>query len=185
MQVKIDMSTSMSGRKFEIACEAAAVIACASSILKYPTEVAGFNGDEVVNYHLMPVNGDRITIPANGAGAATPMAGAVRHATRRIIELKKKTRKRYAYQFYICDGEPNYSGEGIDSVADTAKAVQEARAKGIKAFGIIIADPETKARMEEDYRRIFGGGWYVVVESAEKILNPLMRFMRRVAFINR
>jgi nitric oxide reductase activation protein len=113
------------------------------------------------------------------------MAGAVRHATRRITELKKKSKKRYAYQFYITDGEPNHSGEGIDPVQDTAKAVQEARAKGIKAFGIIIADQYERSRLEAQYQQIFGGGWYVVVESAEKILNPLMRFMRRVAFINR
>lgn len=185
MSVNIDMSTSMEGRKFEVAAEGAAVIACAASILKYPTEVAGFNGENLVNYYLMPVNGERITVPVNRAHEATPMAGAVRHATKRTIELKRKSKKRYAYQFWLCDGEPNCSGDEIDPVVDTAKAIAETRALGIRTFGIIIANADEKSRMEENYRKIFGGGWYVVVESAEKILNPLLRFMRRVALVNR
>ena len=70
-------------------------------------------------------------------------------------------------------------------MADTAMAVQEAKARGIRPFGIIIADEGTRSQMEMDYHGIFGGGWYVVVKSAEEIIDPLLSFMERVAFNRR
>jgi nitric oxide reductase activation protein len=154
-------------------------------MLRYPTEVSGFGGGEKVEYYLMPADKNGIRIPLKHDGSATPMAGAVRHCTYRTLQLKKGRHKRFAYQFWLCDAQPNSSGEGIDAVVDTAKAVQEAKARGIRQFGIIIAGEKEKEQMEEAYRKIFGGGWYVVVTTAEAMMNPLLKFMQRVAIVNR
>ena len=181
VSVNIDISGSMAGRQIEVAVEGAAVVASASTLLKYPTEVGAFTGGDIVDYYVINVTKEGLIIPSSFTMNATPMAGALRHATARTIELKKRTGKRYAYQFWLCDGGPNCSGEGIDPIADTGMAVREARAKGIRLFGIIIASEEVKQEMEKYYQDIFGGGWYVVVESAQQILNPLLAFMRRVA----
>jgi hypothetical protein len=185
----LDMSQSMDEKagdrvKLEVGIEAAALLMSTCHMLRYPSEAGGFCGGEKVEYHIMPSDEDGITISLTRDGGATPMAGAVRHATKRTLALKAKHHKRYAYQFWLCDAEPNCSGDGIDAVVDTAKAVEEARAKGIKLFGIIIADEKKKAELEEQYAKVFGGGWYVVVTTAERMLDPLLAFMKRVAIIN-
>ncbi len=190
MSVNIDMSPSMDldagGRKkLEVAYEGAAVLACAASILRYPLEASGFAGAEKVEYFLLPADKSGIIVPLNREGEGTPMAGAVRHCTYRTLQLKARSRRRFAYQFWLCDAQPNCSGEGVDALADTARAIEEARARGIRQFGIITADAEEKQKMEDAYRKIFGGGWYVVVTSAEGMIGPLLKFMRRIAMANR
>lgn len=183
----LDVSLSMSEKvgeklKLTIASEGAAIITAAANLLKYPNETYAFTGDEIVEFFILPTSKYSITVQTEGIGNATPMAGAVRHATARTLELKKKHGKRFAYQFYICDGEPNSSGNGIDSVADTGKAIKEANAQNIYTFGIVIADEEKKQKLEDDYEKIFGPRKYVVTTDVEQIPDLLLGFLKRIIY---
>jgi hypothetical protein len=189
ISIGIDFSGSMSsggGQRppIDVALEGAATLGAAANVLRFPVEVSGFTGGDVVDYHIIPTTKDGLVVPEISMGA-TPMAGAVRHATVRAIQMKKKFRKRTACMFFLTDGAPNSSGDGINPIADTGAAMEEARKKGIKTFGVVTTGQEGKQEMEDDYRTIFGGGRYVVVESFEKAINPLLNFMKRIVLTNR
>ena len=185
--VEIDLSTSMDEeikgrRKVDIAAEGGALIAVAGNLLKIPVEGGGFTGSDTVEYYVLPSTKYSITVPSENITNATPMAGAARHANARTLELKKNKGKRFAYQFWICDGEPNCSGEGIDADVDTGKAIEEGRAKGIRSFGIIIATEERKKQLEESYRKIFGPRGYVVTTDVNQIPDLLLGFLKRIIY---
>jgi hypothetical protein len=185
--IAIDLSDSMyeglNGKlKVDVAAEGGALLAVTANILRYPVEAYGFTGGDAVDFFVLPKTKYSITVPSEDVTSATPMAGAVRHATARTIELKKKSGRRFAYQFWVCDGQPNCSGEGMDSVVDTGKAIEEARAKGIRTFGIIVADEEIKKQLEEDYRKIFGPRDYVVTTDVHQIPELLLGFLKRIIY---
>lgn len=187
ISVNVDISGSMfsdagNGRtKLDVAIEGAAVISSAAHMLRYPIEINVFTGSETVEFTVLQATDKGILLPEVGTGA-TPMAGAVRHATMRTVKLRDRNHKRFAYQFWLTDGEPNCSGGDINAVADTGRAIEEARGKRIHTYGIVIASPQEKEHMEQAYSGIFGGGRYVVIDSAGQILKHLLRFMQRVVY---
>ena len=88
--------------------------------------------------------------------ALTPLAqnrdgAAIRHAVHRLID--RPARRRLL--MVLSDARPDdYEYEGAYAVADTRRAITEARPKGIHVFGIVVRTTKTKGQRQDPYANL-------------------------------
>ncbi|MBR9972147.1 nitric oxide reductase activation protein NorD [Magnetospirillum sulfuroxidans] len=119
--------------------------------------------------------GDRVMrrIGAIKPGYYTRIGTAIRHVT---AELDKRP-NRHRLLLVITDGKPNDIDhyEGRYGIEDTAKAIHEARAKGMAVFGVTI-DKKAQAY----FPRLFGRGSYAIVHHLAQLTAALPRIYRHL-----
>ena len=119
--------------------------------------------------------GERVMrrIGAVKPGYYTRIGAAIRHAT---AELEKRP-NRHRLLLVITDGKPNDLDhyEGRYGIEDTAKAIAEARAKGLALFGVTI-DKKAQAY----FPRLFGRGSYAIVHHLAQLTAALPRIYRHL-----
>lgn len=119
--------------------------------------------------------GDQVMrrIGAVKPGYYTRIGTAIRHAT---AELEKRP-NRHRLLLVITDGKPNDIDhyEGRYGIEDTAKAIHEARAKGMAVFGVTI-DKKAQAY----FPRLFGRGSYAIVHHLAQLTAALPRIYRHL-----
>lgn len=112
-------------------------------------------------------------IGAMKPGYYTRIGAAIRHAT---AELEKRP-NRHRLLLVITDGKPNDIDhyEGRYGIEDSAKAIAEARAKGLAVFGVTI-DKKAQAY----FPRLFGRGSYAIVHHLAQLTAALPRIYRHL-----
>jgi nitric oxide reductase activation protein len=150
--------------------EAAALLMEALREREDRLEVAGFDSDgrQAVNYLRLldfgqPVPAD----PAAMLGAARPglstrLGAALRHATARLAQETSTQRTLLV----LSDGAPSDIDvfDARHLVEDAARAVVEARRKGVRCFCLSL-----DRAAEADVRRIFGHGGYRIVDDPTRL----------------
>lgn len=106
-------------------------------------------------------------------GYYTRIGAAIRHA---CAQLEKRP-NRHRLLLVITDGKPNDIDhyEGRYGIEDTAKAIAEARAKGLAVFGVTI-DKKAQAY----FPRLFGRGSYAIVHHLAQLTAALPRIYRHL-----
>ncbi|WP_137699343.1 nitric oxide reductase activation protein NorD [Marimonas lutisalis] len=106
-------------------------------------------------------------------GFYTRLGAAVRHVSR---DLSQQARKRRLL-LVITDGKPNDLDhyEGRHGIADSRKAVQEARRAGHSVFGITV---DRNGRSW--FPRIFGQGGFAVISHPDKLTSALPQIYREL-----
>jgi nitric oxide reductase NorD protein len=107
-------------------------------------------------------------------GWYTRIGAAVRHAT---AELEKAA-ARDRLLLVLTDGKPNDVDhyEGRFGVEDTRRAIQEARRRGLRPFGVAI-----DARAEARFPLLFGRGGFAVVRDPAHLPAAMPALLRRLA----
>ncbi len=107
-------------------------------------------------------------------GWYTRIGAAVRHAT---AELEKAP-ARDRLLIVLTDGKPNDIDhyEGRFGVEDTRRAIQEARRRGVRPFGVAI-----EARAEPRFPLLFGRGGFAVVSDPARLPAAMPTLLRRLA----
>jgi len=171
--VLLDVSGSMHGEKLDVTLQSGALIGQAAHVLNDPFLVLGVSGGEPADVFIMKdVEDQHIRIAPEGGGA-TPLAAGIRHSTAKILTIPNKKLRQ---MWVVTDADPNV---GRSPVEDTKKAVEEGRAKGLKIFGIVIADPREKQQNEETFIKIFGAGNYLVTTFLDYIPRFLLSQYKR------
>jgi hypothetical protein len=99
---------------------------------------------------------------------------ALRHATQRMLAQDSRTK----LLLHITDGRPwDHGYTQKYALEDTKKAIQEARSKGIKVFGV-ICDPHAPDYVKSTY----GPGRSVVVHSVDTLSDLLLGLYRRITW---
>ncbi|MDI3490766.1 MAG: nitric oxide reductase NorD protein [Thauera sp.] len=145
-------------------------------------EVAGFDSDgrHVVNYLRLldfgqPVPADAaLVLGAAQPGLSTRLGAALRHATARLAKETSAQRTLLV----LSDGAPS-DIDVLDArhlVEDAARAVMEARRKGVRCFCLSL-----DRASEADVRRIFGHGGYRIVDEPARLAAALARSYAELA----
>jgi len=162
--------------------EAAALLMEALREREDRLEVAGFNSDgrQAVNYlRLLDFGQPLPADPATVLGAARPglstrLGAALRHATTRLA----KERSAQRALLVLSDGAPS-DIDAFDArhlVEDAARAVVEARRKGVRCFCLSL-----ERASEAELRRIFGHGGYRIVDDPARLAAALARSYAELA----
>ncbi|MHB1374915.1 MAG: VWA domain-containing protein [Thauera sp.] len=156
--------------------EAAALLMDALRDREDRLEVAGFDSDgrQAVNYLRLLEFGQPVpTDPAKVLGAARPglstrLGAALRHATARLAKETSPQRTLLV----LSDGAPSDIDvfDGRHLVEDAARAVVEARRKGVRCFCLSL-----DRASEADVRRIFGHAGYRIVDDPARLAGALAR----------
>lgn len=139
-------------------------------------EVAGFDSDgrQAVNYLRLldfgqPVPADPATVlGAARPGLSTRLGAALRHATARLA----KERSAQRTLLVLSDGAPSDIDvfDARHLVEDAARAVVEARRKGVRCFCLGM-----ERASEAELRRIFGHHGYRIVNDSARLAAALAR----------
>ncbi len=107
-------------------------------------------------------------------GWHTRIGAAVRHATAELIKAPARDR----LLLVLTDGKPNDCDhyEGRFGVEDTRRAIQEARRRGVRPFGITI-----DVRAQAQFPLLFGRGGFAVVCNPARLPAAMPRLLRRLA----
>jgi len=98
---------------------------------------------------------------------------ALRHVTQRLKTRPARTK----LLLHITDGKPwDHGYHQRYALADTKRAVQEARAQGIKTFGV-ICDPHAPAQVKLTY-----GGRAVILDDLDDLSELLLGVYRRITW---
>ena len=102
----------------------------------------------------------------------------IRADFRHVTAVLEKRPNRHRLLLVITDGKPNDIDhyEGRYGIEDTAKAIAEARAKGLAVFGVTI-DKKAQAY----FPRLFGRGSYAIVHHLAQLTAALPRIYRHLA----
>ncbi|MFQ3580746.1 VWA domain-containing protein [Chloracidobacterium validum] len=105
----------------------------------------------------------------------TRLGAAIRHATRLLLAEAARSR----LLLVVTDGLPHDSdyGDVTYAVADTAQAVAEAQAVGIRALGVALDAGQDAALLDT----LFGRGRYARLREASRLPDALPRLYRRWA----
>jgi hypothetical protein len=160
----------------DLECEAAALLMDALRNRGDRLEVAGFNsaGRQAVNYLRLLDFGQAVpTDPMMVLGAVRPglstrLGAAMRHATARLAQEMSAQRTLLV----LSDGSPSDIDvfDARHLVEDAARAVVEARRKGVRCFCLSL-----DRASEADVRRIFGHGGYRIVDDPARLAVTLAR----------
>ena len=139
-------------------------------------EVAGFDSDgrQAVNYLRLldfgqPVPADpAAALGATRPGLSTRLGAALRHATARLAKETSAQRTLLV----LSDGTPSDIDvfDARHLVEDAARAVVEARRKGVRSFCLSL-----DRASEADVRRIFGHAGYRIVDDPARLAAALTR----------
>lgn len=156
--------------------EAAALLMDALRGLENRLEVAGFDSDgrQAVNYLRLldfgqPVPADpAMMLGAARPGLSTRLGAALRHGTARLAKEMSAQRTLLV----LSDGAPSDIDvfDARHLVEDAARAVVEARRKGVRCFCLSL-----DRASEADVRRIFGHGGYRIVDDPAGLAGALAR----------
>jgi len=159
--ILVDMSGSTNShvdgekRRIDVEKEALLVTARAVEAIGDLLSICGFQSDghdsrKTFFYNFKSFGNLRVQIPDLKPGESNRDGMAIRHATQKILATSAKLK----VLMIISDGSPNDDGtEYTDryAIEDTKKAVEEARKKGVRPFGIIIGRQDN-----EVFERIYG-----------------------------
>ena len=156
--------------------EAAALLMDALRDREDRLEVAGFDSDgrQAVNYLRLldfgqPVPADpAAALGATRPGLSTRLGAALRHATARLAKETSAQRTLLV----LSDGTPSDIDvfDARHLVEDAARAVVEARRKGVRSFCLSL-----DRASEADVRRIFGHAGYRIVDDPARLAAALTR----------
>ena len=156
--------------------EAAALLMDALREREDRLEVAGFDSDgrQAVNYLRLldfgqPVPADpAAALGATRPGLSTRLGAALRHATARLAKETSAQRTLLV----LSDGTPSDIDvfDARHLVEDAARAVVEARRKGVRSFCLSL-----DRASEADVRRIFGHAGYRIVDDPARLAAALTR----------
>ncbi|WP_156480737.1 nitric oxide reductase activation protein NorD [Thauera humireducens] len=162
--------------------EAAALLMDALRDREDRLEVAGFDSDgrQAVNYlRLLDFGQPAPADPATVLGAARPglstrLGAALRHATARLAKETSAQRTLLV----LSDGTPSDIDvfDARHLVEDAARAVVEARRKGVRCFCLSL-----DRASEADVRRIFGHAGYRIVDDPARLAAVLARSYAELA----
>ena len=162
--------------------EAAALLMDALREREDRLEVAGFDSDgrQAVNYLRLldfgqPVPADPATVlGAARPGLSTRLGAALRHATARLAKETSAQRTLLV----LSDGTPSDIDvfDARHLVEDAARAVVEARRKGVRCFCLSL-----DRASEADVRRIFGHAGYRIVDDPARLAAVLARSYAELA----
>lgn len=163
-------------RVLDLEREAAALLMDALRGLEDRLEVAGFDSDgrQAVNYLRLldfgqPVPADpAMMLGAARPGLSTRLGAALRHGTARLAKETSAQRTLLV----LSDGAPSDIDvfDARHLVEDAARAVVEARCKGVRCFCLSL-----DRASEADVRRIFGHGGYRIVDDPAGLAGALAR----------
>lgn len=163
-------------RVLELEREAAALLMDALRDREDRLEVAGFDSDgrQAVNYLRLldfgqPVPADPAALlGATRPGLSTRLGAALRHATARLAQETSAQRTLLV----LSDGAPSDIDvfDARHLVEDAARAVVEARRKGVRSFCLSL-----DRASEADVRRIFGHAGYRIVDDPARLAAALTR----------
>lgn len=163
-------------RVLDLEREAAALLMDALRGLEDRLEVAGFDSDgrQAVNYLRLldfgqPVPADpAMMLGAARPGLSTRLGAALRHGTARLTKETSAQRTLLV----LSDGAPSDIDvfDARHLVEDAARAVVEARCKGVRCFCLSL-----DRASEADVRRIFGHGGYRIVDDPAGLAGALAR----------
>ena len=156
--------------------EAAALLMDALREREDRLEVAGFDSDgrQAVNYLRLLDFGQHVpadpgaVLGATRPGLSTRLGAALRHATARLAKETSAQRTLLV----LSDGTPSdidvFNARHL--VEDAARAVVEARRKGVRSFCLSL-----DRASEADVRRIFGHAGYRIVDDPARLAAALTR----------
>lgn len=163
-------------RVLDLEREAAALLMDALRGLEDRLEVAGFDSDgrQAVNYLRLldfgqPVPADpAMMLGAARPGLSTRLGAALRHGTARLAKEMSAQRTLLV----LSDGAPSDIDvfDARHLVEDAARAVVEARRKGVRCFCLTL-----DRASEADVRRIFGHAGYRIVDDPARLAGALAR----------
>lgn len=163
-------------RVLDLEREAAALLMDALRGLEDRLEVAGFDSDgrQAVNYLRLldfgqPVPADpAMMLGAARPGLSTRLGAALRHGTARLAKETSAQRTLLV----LSDGAPSDIDvfDARHLVEDAARAVVEARCKGVRCFCLTL-----DRASEADVRRIFGHAGYRIVDDPARLAGALAR----------
>jgi nitric oxide reductase NorD protein len=159
--ILVDMSGSTNNgvgngkTRIDVEKEALLVTARAVEAIGDLLSICGFQSDgrdsrKTFFYNFKSFGNLKVQIPDLEPGECNRDGMAIRHATQKILATSAKLK----VLMIISDGSPNDDGteyEGRHAIEDTKKAVEEAKRKGVRPFGIIIGNQNN-----EIFERIYG-----------------------------
>lgn len=180
----VDISASTAtpvnaGRIIDLEKEALVALTYALEILGDPYALYAFSGRtrKLCDFYPLKNFGEPFSLEVKRRLASlepqdyTRMGVAIRHAIKALEQVEAKIK----ILFVLSDAKPNDFDyyEGLYGLEDTKKALQEAKEKHIKPFGLVIQDKE-----DSNHQKLFGSHRYVIISQVKDLPQKLPELYR-------